>query len=114
MLTKRPALMFALRRNPFGFSLTAKQAGGDFYINYKDVDTALLTLPVVDAVRAETSTGQDAALVLDFKEKRILQSLDNTAFGVFFNDITNTAGVTFNLHGGANGLSPRLLFAELS
>lgn len=54
--------------------------------------------------------------MLDFKEKRILQSLDNTAFGVFFNDITNTAGVTFNLHGGANGSSfrPTLRRARLT
>ncbi|KAM0750211.1 hypothetical protein T439DRAFT_247618 [Meredithblackwellia eburnea MCA 4105] len=89
-------------KNPFGFSLTATQAGGDFYINYNGVDTALLTLPVENAVSAQTSTGQDANLVLDFKTKRILQSLNTGSFNDFFNAVTNTAEVSFILHGGAN------------
>ncbi|BGP44010.1 hypothetical protein JCM10449v2_008067 [Rhodotorula kratochvilovae] len=88
-------------QNPFGFSLTAIEAGGDFYINFNGVDTGLLELPVEKSVSAETSTGQDAALVLAFK-KRILSSLNDGAFQDFFNAVTNTDGVDFNLHGGAN------------
>ncbi|GAA6057282.1 hypothetical protein JCM3770_004534 [Rhodotorula araucariae] len=88
-------------QNPFGFSLTAIEAGGDFYINFNGVDTGLLELPVEKSVSAETSTGQNAALVLAFK-KRILSSLNDGAFQDFFNAVTNTDGVDFNLHGGAN------------
>ncbi|GAA5969858.1 hypothetical protein JCM21900_004182 [Sporobolomyces salmonicolor] len=91
----------ATYRNPFGFSLTANEAGGDFYINYNGVDTALLALPVAKAVSVETSTGNNASLVLDFN-KQILQSLNTDAFNSFFNAVTNTAGVSFTLHGGAN------------
>ncbi|KAI5474806.1 pre-rrna processing protein [Pseudohyphozyma bogoriensis] len=89
-------------KNPFGFSLTAVKAGGEFYINYDGVDTALLTLPVADVVSAQTSTGQDANLVIDFKNKEDLVSLNNPSFDNFFNAITNTADVSFILHGGAN------------
>lgn len=66
------------------------------------VDAGVLTLPVAKAVSSETSTGQDAKLVLDFKSPQILQSLNTGAFNDFFNVITNTADVTFNLHGAAN------------
>ncbi|BGP22157.1 pre-rRNA processing protein [Rhodotorula toruloides] len=91
----------AIYQNPFGFSLTAIAAGGDFYINYNGVDTALLPLPVAKSVSAETSTGNNATLVLDFK-KQILTSLNTGSFNNFFNAVTNTAEVSFNLHGGAN------------
>ncbi|BGP00846.1 hypothetical protein RTBOTA2_002159 [Rhodotorula toruloides] len=91
----------AIYQNPFGFSLTAIAAGGDFYINYNGVDTALLPLPVAKSVSAETSTGNNATLVLDFK-KQILTSLNTGSFNDFFNAVTNTAEVSFNLHGGAN------------
>jgi hypothetical protein len=43
--------------------------------------------------------------VIDFKSKAILQSLNNQAFAFFFNAITNTADVVFELHGTANGES---------
>ncbi|SGY79107.1 BQ5605_C008g05044 [Microbotryum silenes-dioicae] len=88
-------------KNPFGFSLTAKQAGGSFYINWQGVQTALLTLPVANAVRAETSTGQPANLVIDFKQDRFIKSLDDTSFRSFFDAVTNTASVTFGLNGAA-------------
>ncbi|GAA5937070.1 uncharacterized protein JCM15063_000146 [Sporobolomyces koalae] len=91
----------AVYANPFGFSLTANQAGGDFYINFNGVDTALLALPVTKAVSAQTSTGNDAALVLTF-DKQPLKSLDNGAYRAFFDAVTNTANVGFNLHGGAS------------
>ncbi|GAA5951249.1 hypothetical protein JCM3765_002422 [Sporobolomyces pararoseus] len=91
----------ATYKNPFGFSLTANQAGGDFYINFKGVDTALLSLPVAKAVSAETSTGNNAALVLAWKNQP-LKSLDNGAYENFFDAVTNTANVGFNLHGGAS------------
>ncbi|GAA5914535.1 uncharacterized protein JCM6883_003197 [Sporobolomyces salmoneus] len=91
----------ATYKNPFGFSLTANQAGGDFYINFNGVDTALLALPVKKAVSAETSTGNDAALVLTFDDQP-LKSLDNGAYQNFFDAVTNTANVAFNLHGGAS------------
>ncbi|GAA5897781.1 hypothetical protein JCM8208_000260 [Rhodotorula glutinis] len=87
--------------NPFGFSLTAIEAGGDFIIDFNGIDTALLELPVEKSVSVETSTGNDAALVLAFRN-RILSSLNNGAFEDFFNAVTNTANVDFNLHGGAN------------
>jgi hypothetical protein len=70
--------------------------------NYNGVDTALLPLPVAKSVSAETSTGNNATLVLDFK-KQILTSLNTGSFNDFFNAVTNTAEVSFNLHGGANG-----------
>ncbi|GJN94719.1 hypothetical protein Rhopal_007810-T1 [Rhodotorula paludigena] len=91
----------AIFQNPFGFSLTPIEAGGDFYINFNGADTALLELPVEKAVSAETSTGNNATLVLAF-EDRILSSLDNGAFQSFFDAVTNTALVNFNLHGDAN------------
>ncbi|GAA6063179.1 hypothetical protein JCM10212_003114 [Sporobolomyces blumeae] len=91
----------ATYKNPFGFSLTANQAGGDFYINFNGVDTALLSLPVKKAVSAETSTGNNAALVLSW-DNQPLKSLDNAAYRSFFDAVTNTANVAFNLHGGAS------------
>lgn len=108
-------------RNPFGFSLGVDQAGGAFTIVFNGVDTALLTLPLDDVVRSEVSTGQDvsrgkstsvsdmlsfdsqAALVLNWSEDRILQSLNNDAFGSFFNAATNTDRVSFGLGGTADG-----------
>ncbi|KAM0789126.1 hypothetical protein ACM66B_003180 [Microbotryomycetes sp. NB124-2] len=93
----------ATYKNPFGFSLTAKQAGGEFFINYNGVQTAVLNLPVQDAVRVETSNGQPAALVLNWPdEDRFLRSLNDGSFNDFFNAVTNTAGVTFGLNGAAN------------
>lgn len=92
-------------KNPFGFSLTAKQAGGSFFINSQGVDIGVLNLPVTDVVSAETSTGQDANLILDWKSPEILSSLNSGAFDSFFNAITNTRDVVFNLHGAANGES---------
>ncbi|GAA6027071.1 hypothetical protein JCM8097_006088 [Rhodosporidiobolus ruineniae] len=91
----------AIYQNPFGFSLTTTSAGGDFYLNYQGTDAALLALPVAKAVSAETSTGNNATLVLDFKNQP-LQSLNNDVFASFFNAVTNTDGVVFGLHGGAN------------
>lgn len=72
--------------------------------NFNGADTALLELPVEKAVSAETSTGNNATLVLAF-EDRTLSSLDNGAFQSFFDAVTNTALVNFNLHGDANGES---------
>ncbi|SCV70806.1 BQ2448_3568 [Microbotryum intermedium] len=89
-------------KNPFGFSLIAKQAGGSFLINWQGVQTALLTLPVADAVSVETSTGQPANLVIDFKQDRFIKSLDDASFRSFFDAVTNTASVTFGLNGAAN------------
>lgn len=108
-------------RNPFGFSLQAIQAGGNFIIDYAGGDAALLTLPVQDSVSAEVSTGNSvrsllltrrvdadsrspqANLVLAIREVAVLSSLNNGGFDAFFTAITNDALVNFDLHGGANG-----------
>ncbi|KAL8278093.1 hypothetical protein RQP46_009553 [Phenoliferia psychrophenolica] len=93
-------------RNPFKFSLQAIQAGGDFIINYANVDSALLTLPKEDSVSAQTSTGNDADLVIHIVTPAVLSSIDNGGYENFFSAITNDASVAFMLHGGANGGIP--------
>lgn len=67
----------------------------------------MLALPIANVLSAETSTGQDASLVIDFKQPQILQSLNDDAFRSLFNSITNTVDVPFVLHGVANGASSR-------
>lgn len=89
-------------KNPFGFSLTAVQAGGDFIINYGGVDAGLLTVPVENSVSSGTSVGQDANLVIHITTPAVLSSLNNNAFESFFAAVTNSPGVEFTLHGGAN------------
>ncbi|KAL8287086.1 hypothetical protein RQP46_004092 [Phenoliferia psychrophenolica] len=88
-------------KNPFGFSLQAIDAGGAFIINYNNLDSALLTLPKLPSVFAETSTGQDAALTISIPTPATLASLDNGGYANFFSAITNDANAVFNLHGAA-------------
>ena len=88
-------------KNPFGFSLTAIQAGGSFTIVYNNANAGTLLLPKVDAISAERSNGQPADLVLAI-QNAVLQADDIGAFNAFFVTITNTANVAFGLTGGAN------------
>ncbi|KAL8277420.1 hypothetical protein RQP46_010142 [Phenoliferia psychrophenolica] len=88
--------------NPFGFSLTPLAVGGAFIIEYNSVDDALLTLPVADVVSAETSTGNNASLVIDFLDEVPLVSLNDPGYDDFLAAITTESVVNFRIHGSAN------------
>lgn len=116
-------------QNPFKFSLTALDAGGEFIINYNNVDAAVLNLPVAPVISAGTSRGDPVSsrlefvhskltkrviqqpLVLNFKNQ-VLQSLNNDAFNSFFAAVTITPSAAFTLHGTSNGEDPFGLAAD--
>ncbi|KAL8279026.1 hypothetical protein RQP46_008484 [Phenoliferia psychrophenolica] len=89
-------------KNPFKFSLEALSAGGGFIINYNNVDSALITLPMADVVSSGTSTGDNAPIVINFQTPTVLTSLNDGGYSNFFDQITNTASVDFTLHGNAD------------
>lgn len=68
-------------------------------------DKMSVYLPIIHYSRLISALQAD--LVLNWKEDRILQSLDTGAFNNFFNVITNSIDVPFILHGVANGKSRR-------
>lgn len=50
-------------QNPFGFSLTAVKAGGEFIINYGGVDAAVLNLPLAAVLSAGTSNANLVSII---------------------------------------------------
>lgn len=74
-----------------------------FFISYSGSDAGVLQVPVQDVVRSETSTGNDADLVLAITTPAPFEAIDRNAYNAFFAAITLTSSVDFSLHGGANG-----------
>lgn len=88
----------AMFANPFGFHLTALEAGPQITITYTGIDAAQINLPLAPVVSSGTSTGQQVPLVINFKDQ-LLTAIDQGAFRAFLAKLADTDNVNFGLKG---------------
>ncbi|KAJ7209536.1 hypothetical protein GGX14DRAFT_451849 [Mycena pura] len=89
----------ATYRNPFGFSLQVVESGEDLLINDLGLDIATLSIPI-SPVDAGVSTGNDADLVITFKDDPLVAATES-GFELLLAVALLTPGTDFIITGNA-------------
>ncbi|MCO5588347.1 hypothetical protein L7F22_042302 [Adiantum nelumboides] len=95
--------------NPLVFSLSVVNLKPSITITYKDVDTASLLLPTIEANSA-TSHNPNEKVDLSFGfTNQTINSLNDPSFASFFGALTDTASATFGLKGSTDVLAQTVI-----